>query len=80
MKALKTIRSYAGHARFLAETEGTTLEAPSVAFPKQPYRYSPTVDVMLWNGRQVVCLETSHRVYQVFAIPADVAVTERIDA
>lgn len=86
LKRIKTITGYAPLARWLAEVEdGTqflarsqTLEIPS------PYRYSPSVGIDRWNGKDVVWFETRHRRYEVYEVPAsmerfesDAAATDR---
>lgn len=72
MKKLKTITSYTGLYRWLAEIpEDPVSYAPrcvTAAIPS-PYRYSPSVAVYLWNGKQVVYFEVSHRRYEVFEAP-----------
>lgn len=73
LKRIKTITSHSGLARFLAETVETpnylarvqTLHIPS------PYRYSPTVDVLRWRGKDVAWFETRHRRYEVYEIKGE---------
>jgi len=74
MKCIKTIRSYAGHAQWIAEAS----EEPIAWLARfqtdpipSPYAYSPVVAVWEWNGKVVICRETAHRKYQVFEVPAD---------
>jgi len=71
MKRIKRIRSHTGYARFLAETsEEPTgyLARVQIEEIPSPYRYSPTVAIDEWNGKQVIHLETSHRCYDVFEV------------
>ncbi len=74
LKRLKTITSYAGHARFLARVEGTGeyLARCDVADISSPYRYSPSIEILehQFDGKKVVIFETSHRRYEVFEVPA----------
>lgn len=74
MKRIKTITSYTGLARWLAEVSDepvTHLMREQVAHIPSPYAYSPTVLVWDWNGRNVVYFETRHKRYEVFEVPAD---------
>ena len=73
MQRIKTITSYAGHARFNAECTltGQYLAKSQVSYIRSPYRYSPSVQILRWHGVDVVWFETSHRRYEVFAVPAD---------
>lgn len=76
-KFIKTVRSYSGHARLLAEFS----EEPVGFIPRQteipsPYRSSPTEAVYEWKGRKVFIHETSHKVYSVFEVPAEETVTD----
>jgi len=75
MKRLKTIKSYTGHARFIAETIPTRsyLARCQIEHIPSPYRYSPSVEILLWKGRDVVWFETRHRNYEVYQIPANMA-------
>lgn len=74
LNRIKVITGYAAHARFLAECEDEEfLIHPVGTIPRQsqipsPYRYSPTHDVLGWNGRKVVIVETRHRRYEVFEV------------
>lgn len=75
LKCLKTIRSYTGHARWLAEIDETEpakyLARVQVEDIPSPYLYSPSVLIMKWKGLSVVCFETSHKIYQVFEVPPE---------
>jgi hypothetical protein len=73
MKRIKRITSYTGHARWLAEVDDTDtwLARVQVEGIPSPYRYSPTVEILSWNGRAVVWFETRHKTYDVFEVPAD---------
>jgi hypothetical protein len=82
-RCIKTIRSHAGHARFLAECEqdgenGYAIVGliPRVTDIRSPYAYSPTDHVMRWNGSNVICRETAHKVYQIFEVPAHERLTD----
>lgn len=71
---IKRITSHSGHARFLAETA----DEPVGYIPRQdipsPYHSSPTHLVHDWNERRVVVVETSHRRFDVFEVPAGMTV------
>lgn len=70
---IKTIRSYNGLARFLAECDqdedGCALivrETPRRDDIPSPFACSPEMSVHRWRGRDVIVSEVSHRCYQVF--------------
>jgi hypothetical protein len=72
-KAIKTIRSHSGYARFLAECDvdddGEVMvvrEVPRQADIPSPYAYSLTWPVYRHNGKEIIIRETVHRCYQVF--------------
>ena len=76
-KPIKTIRSYAGHARFLQhecvlDNEGLAVfvrEIPRDRSIPSPYVFSQTeFTTRLHDGREVIIRETSHRCYQVFEV------------
>ena len=67
---IKRLRSYAAHARFLAETSDLVGEIERQADIPSPYRYSPTHAVYEWREKHVIIVETSHRCYDVFEVPA----------
>lgn len=74
MKRLKTITSYSGLARWLAETADETvawIARVQVEEIPSPYAYSPTKAILDWNGKQVIYFETSHKRYEVFEVPAN---------
>lgn len=91
LKLLKTIRSHAGHARFLAECDGHDSERWEdccfgylprclAADIPSPYAYSASWPLYRWNGKRVLVRETSHRCYQVFEVPATVKTFATDDA
>lgn len=74
-KALKTIRSHSGYARFLREleqdNEGYARILREVPMPNDipsPYHYGSTWPVYRWRGQEVFVRETAHKCYQVFAL------------
>ena len=74
LHCVRTIRSHAGHARWLAETDPRPvawLARVQVEEIPSPYAYSPSVPILDWHGRAVVCFETHHRCYQVFEVPRE---------
>lgn len=69
-----TLRGYSAHARWNAqvrERDGGYLARCQVEDIPSPYRYSPVVIVLEWNGQDVVCFETAHRRYEVFEVPTN---------
>ena len=76
MLCIKTIRSYSGLAQWIAEASEEPvawLARSQVADIPSPYAYSPVKAIFTWKGKQVVTFETSHRKYQVFEVPAEMA-------
>lgn len=76
---IKTIRSHTGVARFLAELDGEAEIAayiPRIEEIPSPYAYAPTWPVYLQGGRHVFFRETSHKVYDVFEVPAGTALVD----
>lgn len=64
---LKTIRSHVGMSRFLAEVSDEPVrEIPRDANIPSPYAYSPTHNVWQWGNREIIIVETSHKVYKIF--------------
>lgn len=72
MTKKRTIRSYSGLARFLADSQPTALEIAHEKLPvRTPYRYSPTIGVESHPEVGLfIRLETSHRVYEIWAVNA----------
>lgn len=67
VKKLKTIKSYAGLFRFLAECE----DAGEIAKPdtiRTPYAYSQTINTYTWEGKRIIVPETAHRRYEVWFV------------
>lgn len=72
-KRLKTITSYAGHARWWSEIADKPLgylARCQCAHIPSPYAYSPSVQILDWKGRAVIQFEVSHRRYEVYEVPA----------
>lgn len=67
MKRIKKITSHIGLSRFLAECQDTNREIPRTNI-HTPYSYSPTHVVYNYKEQDVIICETSHKVYEVFAI------------
>jgi len=66
-KQIKVIRSHTGLARFYPELSRTPRrEIARIASIPSPYAYSPTHTVWQWGNREVIIVETSHKVYRVF--------------
>ena len=74
MNRIKRISSHTGYARWLAETSKKPIGriARQADIPS-PYSYSPDHAVYLWNGKRVISVETAHKRYDVFELPADMA-------
>jgi hypothetical protein len=75
LKKIKTLSSYAAHARFLNECTSDASgelkvvgEVAQSVVPKTPYAFSLTKTVYEWQGKPIVVLETSHRRYEVFQV------------
>jgi hypothetical protein len=68
---LKVITSHVGHDRFLAECDAHLGEIPYVKSIRSPYAYSFRWPVYAWRGTPVIIRETSHKRYEVFAVPQD---------
>lgn len=76
LRRIKRIRSYAGHARYLCDVS----EEPIGEIPRQrdipsPYAFGPTH--IVWQHIErgpIVIVETAHRCYDVFAVPAEMIV------
>jgi hypothetical protein len=73
MKRIKRITSHVGLSRYLSYVESTgkvILRVPSIP---SPYAYSPDHQVYRdEQGRNVIVVETAHKQYDVFAVPADI--------
>jgi hypothetical protein len=76
---LKTIPSHSGKARWLAEVDpdpdakpdGNWIEFPSNLIPS-PYYYSKYRMTYNWNGQEVICVETSHKRFEIIKVPDNV--------
>lgn len=70
---VKRITGQSAYARFLAETTdfGHVARVPEIP---SPYAYSPEWMVYDWAGRRVIVRETLHRRFDVFEVPATVAI------
>lgn len=74
MKRLRTITSYTALARWFSETSDCPiayLARVQVEEIRSPFAYSPSVSIYLWQGRQVIHFETSHRRFEVFEVPSN---------
>lgn len=67
IRKLKTITSYSGLARFLAECEDAG-EITKPATIKTPYVYSQTINTYLWAGKRIIIPEVRHRRYEVWQV------------
>lgn len=73
MKKIKTIRSHVGLSRYMS----SWTSMPIGTIPRQenipsPYRYSPTETVYGMGEKRVFVKETSHKVYEIYEVPADI--------
>ena len=73
LKKVKTITSHSGLARWLAETDETSLYLARAQVKEipSPYAYSPVKSIELWKGKLVVWFETRHKRYEVFEVPPE---------
>jgi hypothetical protein len=74
LKKIKTINSHTGFANWLIQVDEEPvgfLARFQVRDIRSPYRYSPTCQILNWDGRQVVWFETSHKRYEIFEVPSD---------
>ena len=71
LRRVKVISGYASHARFNAECKWTGGYIPRQDAIPSPYCYSPTHQCFTWRGMTCILVETSHRRYEVFEVPAD---------
>ena len=82
LKKIKTITSYSGLARWLAEHETDEpiafLMREQVAHIPSPYAYSPVKGIYRWRGKDVIWFETRHKHYEVFEVPADMTRYEQV--
>ena len=70
---IKRITSHSGISRYLSYVESTGLVINRLATIPSPYAYSPTHQVYRdEQGRDVIVVETAHKRYDVFQVPADV--------
>lgn len=65
---IKTIRSHSGLARFMAECSDICGEAPRDRSIPSPYAYNSVHPVFQWGYEMIFIVETSHKVFKVFAI------------
>lgn len=72
LKKIRTINSHVGYARYLAHTAEDSIGViPRQADIPSPYRYSSEWVVFLHaTDGAVVIVETRHKHYEVFAVPA----------
>ena len=69
IKKIKTINSYDGMARFLAECDEKSLSVPKIdGLPKDKFSYSPDSIVEYWNNIPFVRVEVSHRKYEIWQV------------
>lgn len=84
LNRIAKIRSHAGIARFYAECdEGDPiayLARVQVEEIRSPYAYSPSKPIYRHAGRKVVVFETSHKVYEVYEVPANMLTFATDDA
>lgn len=72
VRRIKRITSHSGHARFLASLESTGLVIKRNASIPSPYHYCPVNTVYRADdGALVFIVETAHKQYDVFTVPAD---------
>lgn len=74
MERIKRITSHAGHARFLAEVDFGVGRIPRQQDIPSPYASGPEHTVHRWKMNYVFVVETKHKQYDVFGVPAHVQV------
>ena len=80
-RKLRTITSYAGHARYIAEVPESDWyagEVSSAILPRTPYSFGDRKPLMLHptDGYVAIC-ETSHKRYEVWQVPASAVLASR---
>jgi hypothetical protein len=77
VKRIKVVRGYQGLANFHAEVDqipngdgdllilGTIPRRPEIP---SPYAYAPEHQVMRWNAKPIIIVETGHRRFEVFEV------------
>lgn len=72
MNIIKIMRTHSDYARTLNECDETNTWVARFQVPVDtPYAYSPTLSVLSYKGREVVILETSHRLFKMIELPDD---------
>ena len=77
MERVKVINGYSADARFYAELGKDIGYIPRQCQIPSPYAYSPVHIVSRWKNKNVIHVETKHRRYEVFEIPAEMITTEK---
>lgn len=73
-KVVKVIPSHAGLSRWHGEAgDGIGWVANPAQIPS-PYAWGPSNLVYKWQGKNVIVKETSHKRYEIIAVPKDVKV------
>ena len=81
-RRVRRITSHVGKSRFMSECDPPGAEdgpqsvgvVPRQAQIPSPYAYSPYHDVLRWHGKNVIIVETRHKTYDVFEVPANVEI------
>ena len=71
MNRIKRITSHRKYAQFLADCTLAVGSIPRQDIPS-PYASSPTHAVHRWGMNLVIVVETDHKRYDVFALPAGI--------
>jgi hypothetical protein len=77
LQRIKRIKSHVGHFRFLAECENEGQLSGFIERQKDipsPYAYSPTHGVFVYRGKNVILVETAHKTFDVFEVPASIEI------
>ena len=78
-KRIKRITSHSGHARYLATLSDTNKVSARFAAIPSPYAYSPTHKIYRdAAGQLVFIVETAHKRYDVFSLPAGSPLTVEV--
>ncbi len=71
LKRIKRLSGYQAMARFHREIDNLNIGYIARQLDiSDPFRYSPAWGVMRWHGRNVTVVETKHRKFDVFEVPA----------
>lgn len=79
LKPIKKLISYAAVGRFHAEVGDRIAETPRRPEIRSPYAYSPLWSVYSYKSKPVVLIETSHRNFVIYEVPANTLLAPKQD-